>query len=202
LDLRHGLEGVGGVIGPGPFTGGAPGAYTEPVGAVLLNLMISGGRVMNERRKFLKVLAAGPAGALLVPLFSETGANTLAQEVERASQRRGRFMQNIIFMERNEGVWKGKAGSHVPSVSGKKVGDKVKLTVETSHGMSEEHYIVRHTVVSSKGEVLGAKTFSWKDKPISEYEVALPEGENGNTVFVTSFCNQHDLWLARTKVEL
>ena len=157
---------------------------------------------MNERRKFLKILAAGPAGALLVPLFSETGNQTLAEEVEKASRRRGRFLQNVIFTKSREGVWKGKAGSHVPSISAKRSGDTVTLTVETTHGMSEEHYIVRHTVVSAKGEVLGNKTFSWKDEPVSTYEVKMPKTDEEQAVFVTSFCSKHDLWLAHTKLEV
>ncbi len=157
---------------------------------------------MNERRKFLKILAAGPAGAMLLPLFAETGPEALAEEVGKTSARHGRFLQNIIFTKRREGVWQGKAGSHVPTISAERSGDTVTLTVETKHGMSEAHYIVRHTVVSSKGKVLGAKTFSWKDEPVSTYEVKLPAGSGPQTVFVTSFCNKHDLWLARTKLDV
>ena len=157
---------------------------------------------MNERRKFLKLLAAGPAGAVLVPLFLETGEQTFAQEVEKTAQRRGRMPQNIIFSEQRQGVWEGKAGSHVPSITAKRDGDTVTLTVETKHTMSEPHYIVRQTVVAQDGKVLGGNTLSWKDKPISVFEVKMPAGGEAPTVFVTSFCSKHDLWLARTKLEI
>ena len=40
---------------------------------------------MSERREFLKLLAATPAGAALIPLLAETGPGTLAADVECAA---------------------------------------------------------------------------------------------------------------------
>lgn len=157
---------------------------------------------MNERRNFLKIVAAGPAGALLLPLFAETGANTLAAETEEVAGLLGKLPQNVIFMQGKEGVWKGKAGSHVPIIQADKEGDTIKLSLQTKHPMSEKHYIVRHTVVNGLGEVLGAKTFQWTDQPLSTYEIKLPAGSGkASELFVTSFCNLHDLWLAQTSLK-
>ena len=157
---------------------------------------------MNERRSFLKMVAAGPAGALLLPLFSETGANTLGADMECAANVLGQLPKNIIYSEAQPGAWKGKAASHVPLVEAKKSGDKITLNLETQHGMSESHYIVRHTVVNGLGEVLGAKTFHWDDDPVSTYEIAVPSaGCKRNNLFVMSYCNLHDLWLAQTKLD-
>ena len=153
---------------------------------------------MSERRRFLKLLAAGPAGALLLPLFSETGSQTLAEEVECVAEKLGHLPKNIIFAKGAEGVWKGKAGSHVPVAEAEEDGDKIALSLTTKHGMSATHYIVRHTVVSADGQVLGGKTFSWEDQPTSTFE--LPSAIDGKTIFVTSFCNKHDLWIAAVKV--
>lgn len=154
---------------------------------------------MNERRDFLKIVAAGPAGALLLPLFAETGSRSLAADVECAA---GRLPKNIIYSKAHEGVWKGKSGSHLPNITATRDGDLVKVRVETKHGMSESHYIVRHTIVAQCGEVLGAKTFSWKDEPVSTYELKLPPMDKPQTVYVTSYCSKHDLWLLETKVQV
>jgi superoxide reductase len=155
---------------------------------------------MSERRRFLKTLAAGPAGAILLPLFTQTGKESLGADVECAANILGKLPENILYTEARPGVWKGKASSHVPVCDIEKAGDALKLSVETQHGMSEEHYIVRHTVVSDCGKVLGAKTFHWDDDPISTHEIKL--GGDCKHVFVMSYCNLHDLWVAHAKLEV
>ena len=154
---------------------------------------------MSERRRFLKMVAAGPAGAFLLPLFAETGKGTMAAEVEKAAHAHGKLPANIVYAKCCPGVWKGKEGSHIPVVEAKKAGDKFSLNVETQHGMSEEHYIVRHSVVTDCGKVVGATTFHWEDEPVSEYE--FENTGECKSLFVMSFCNLHDLWLAHTVLE-
>jgi len=159
---------------------------------------------MNERRRFLQMVAAGPAGAMLLPLFSATGQNSLAADVEASADILGQLPKNLIYTRDQQGVWKGKSGSHLPQVKAKKAGGKIALTVQTKHGMSAKHYIVRHTVVNGLGEVLGAQTFAWDDKPLSTYEVELPSGGSAKAkqLFVTSYCSLHDLWLAQTNIDV
>ncbi len=99
----------------------------------------------------------------------------------------------IVYTKENPGKWVKKVSSHIPIVTLE--GEKV--TVETKHGMSPAHFIVRHTLVLEDGTVVGAKTFSANDKPISTY--ALPAGYKG-TVYATSFCNLHDLWLSEITI--
>jgi len=156
---------------------------------------------MGERRAFLKMVAAGPAGALLLPMLSETGRGTLAAELEGSAESLGKLPENIIFSKAVPGVWKGKEGGHLPQVSCKKAEGKLVIDVATQHPMSEKHYIVRHTVVSQGGKVLGAKTFNWSDEPKSSYVIDLSDECVGKPVFVTSYCNLHDLWLAEVKLE-
>ena len=51
--------------------------------------------------------------------------------------------------------------------------------------------------------MLGATTFHWTDKPLSTHEIKLPSaGAKADELFVLSYCNRHDLWLAHTKLEL
>ena len=80
---------------------------------------------------------------------------------------------NLIYTAAAPGVWSGKAESHAPQVS---LSDG-KLTIKTKHPMSEEHYIVRHTLVGADGQMLGATTFYPSDKPESTH--ALPAGYTG-----------------------
>ena len=96
--------------------------------------------------------------------------------------------KGLIYTKEQPGMWKNKAESHVPKVSIE--GRKIKLTTE--HGMSEAHYIVRHTLVTGEGKVIGGKTFTPADEPVSVYEI--PEGYHG-TLYATSFCNKHDFWV-------
>ncbi len=156
---------------------------------------------MNERRSFLKMVAAGPAGALLVPLFAETGNNSPAADYEEVAGLLGRLPDNIIYTEGHQGVWKGKASSHLPIINVEKGENTLTLNLQTKHPMSERHYIVRHTVVNGLGEVLGAKTFHWSDQPLSTHEIKLSSGNNkAGELFVMSYCNLHDLWLVHTRI--
>ena len=131
---------------------------------------------MQNRRDFLKTTAA-TASLLAV---SSLPQRAVAADVK---------FQNIIYTQDDPGRWEGKQRAHVPQVT--VTGSKV--AVVTNHPMSEEHFIVRHTLVLANGTYVGSKTFTPADKPQSEYE--LPAGYKGK-FYVTSFCNLHDFWLA------
>jgi len=131
---------------------------------------------MKDRRTFLKTgLLVASGLAISAPVLAKGKKNPI--------------FHGIIYSEKDQGKWEGKAGSHVPKVRLK----GSELTIVTNHIMSKIHYIVRHTLVSAKGEVLGAKTFYPSDKKaISTYE--LPNGFSGK-LYATSFCNKHDFWI-------
>ena len=130
---------------------------------------------MKDRRDFLKAslaVTAGMVGSRLTPAFA-SGTT---------------FPAGVVYTADNPGKWAKKVGSHAPvaTVSGRKV------TVETKHPMTEEHFIVRQTLVSANGEVLGETTFNGNTpKAISEYDV--PAGHT--RLYATSFCNKHDFWV-------
>lgn len=135
-----------------------------------------------NRRTFLTGAAAAAAFATIT---SKAGA---------AEQTTGGLPpKNLIYTNENPGRWDKKAATHVPKLE--IAGGKVKLT--TPHPMTEEHFIVRHGLLLADGTVVGNKTFTFKDQPVSEYE--LPAGYKGK-VFGTSFCNQHDFWLTEASV--
>lgn len=135
---------------------------------------------MKNRRDFMKSSLVASAGVLAV-----TAIPAMAKE---------NSVKNIYAYSASEpGRWEGKAGSHAPVVTVD--GDNV--TLETKHGMEEMHYIVKHTLVTSSGEVLGEQVFFPKDKKaISTYEIK----EKGMQLFALSFCNLHDLWVTEFSV--
>lgn len=101
----------------------------------------------------------------------------------------------IIYSKDNPGKWSSKVDSHVPLVT--VAGNKVALT--TAHPMSQDHYIVRHTLVLAGGVVAGEKTYypAQDSKPAVTFEI--PPGYTGKC-YATSFCNLHDLWLTEIMI--
>ncbi len=140
---------------------------------------------MKNRRNFLKRSALLTTGlALAAPLMAKS----------KSGKNKYNNFPGVIFTANEQGRWDGKAESHVPIV---KVEGR-KITLVTAHGMSEEHYIVRHTLIDSSGKLLGSKTFYPSDKVArSFYE--LPAGFHGKLI-ATSFCNKHDFWLKEFRV--
>ncbi|SMF09270.1 desulfoferrodoxin family protein [Desulfovibrio gilichinskyi] len=140
---------------------------------------------MTSRRAFMTMSVAAAAavtGTLL------TGRTVSADdELE--------FPYNVAFTQKHQGHWEGKAGTHVPKVE---ITD-TEIIVTTPHPMSEKHYIVRHTIVDSKGTPIGEHTFAPTDKTaVSKYP--LPANSSGKKFYVTSFCNLHDLWIGKFKI--
>lgn len=136
---------------------------------------------MKNRRNFLKTSAMLAAGV------------AVAGKLKAGEKHNDLNLPGLIYTEKQQGMWQNKAGSHVPQV--KINGNKISLV--TNHGMSEKHYIVRHTLVDATGNVIGAKTFYPTDEPKSEFE--LPAGYKGK-LYATSFCNKHDFWVNEFEV--
>ncbi len=135
---------------------------------------------MADRRDFMKCgLVAG--SALLIGGVSSAGASAAPYT-------------NIIYTADNPGRYGKKVGSHLPSITV----EGSTVTVFTKHGMSEKHFIVRHTLVLADGTVIGAKVFSG-NAPEAKSSFELPAGYKGK-IFATSFCNLHDLWLNEATV--
>jgi superoxide reductase len=130
---------------------------------------------MKGRREFLK-------GSLVVASATILGS---AVPVQAASP----FPVALIYTKEAPGRWAGKEGAHAPKVTAE--GRNVKVV--TPHPMTQKHFIVKHTLVTPEGKFIGEKTFANTD-PSAESSYELPEGFRG-TLWVTSFCNLHDLWL-------
>ena len=138
---------------------------------------------MTDRRRFIQTTLTVASGIALGQASTAFAASSDSS-----------CSEGIIYTAKNPGKWANKVGGHEPQVSVQ--GNQV--TITTDHGMSERHYIVRHTLVDSNGKVLGAKTFyPPDDEPVSTFK--LPEGYTGK-LQATSYCNKHDLWVAEFTV--
>lgn len=135
---------------------------------------------MKDRRAFLKRSMMAAGGLVLY-----SSGKAFASVTKSA----GRFPVGVVYTRENPGKWAAKKGSHAPEVSVK--GKKV--TITTVHPMMEKHYIVRHTLVSGDGKVLGEKTFYPSD-PKAESTYDIPAAYT-STLYATSFCNLHDFWV-------
>ena len=138
---------------------------------------------MKNRRNFIKTgLAATVGVAMAAPILAQNNKPAIKHD-----------FSGLIYTRENQGMWKNKAESHVPQI--KIDGDQITLT--TDHGMSETHYIVRHTLVYGNGKVIGSKTFYPTDEPVSTH--TLPANYKGK-LYATSFCNKHDFWVNEFEV--
>ncbi len=137
---------------------------------------------MSDRRDFLKssILVAG-GWVLGNPKIAFSSVGT--------------FPSGIIYSRETPGRWAKKAGSHSPIV--KAEGEEV--TITTKHPMFEIHYIVRHTLVSGDGKVLGEKTFfpPSDKKAVSTCQLSK---RHSSKLYATSFCNLHDFWVTEFSV--
>jgi superoxide reductase len=130
---------------------------------------------MKGRREFLK-------GSLIF-----AGAAIVGSAVP--GQAASTFPVALIYTKEAPGRWAGKEGAHAPRVAVE--GKSVKVV--TAHPMTQKHFIVKHTLVTAEGKFIGEKIFENTD-PAAESSYELPEGFKG-TLWATSFCNLHDLWL-------
>jgi superoxide reductase len=135
---------------------------------------------MKGRREFLK-------NSLVLAGMAVTGG---AIGVEAATT----FPIGLIYTKALPGRWAGKEGIHAPKVTV----EGRNLKVVTPHPMTEKHFIVKHTLMTSEGKFLGEKTFANTDSAAeSSYQLA---GGFKGTLWATSFCNLHDLWLTEFTV--
>ncbi len=133
-----------------------------------------------ERRAFLKSSMAA-AGVLVMGSAVRTEAAT-------------KFPAGLIYTRENPGRWVNIVKTHAPIVTM----DAGKIKIVTPHPMTLQHYIVKHELLTEGGMVIGEKTFAYTD-PVAESFYILTDGFHG-TLWATSFCNLHDLWLAEFKV--
>ena len=97
---------------------------------------------MSSRRDFLK-------GSLALGVAIAAGQAGQAQAGTA-------FPPALVYTKDNLGRWAGKEGAHVPkvTVAGRKV------TILTPHPMTPPHFIVKHTLLTPEGKVIGVLAFN------------------------------------------
>ena len=115
-----------------------------------------------------------------------------------AGNKGGKLAGAIYYTAENPGRWAKKVSGHAPVVQADMEGADKKVTVTTPHEMTEEHFIVKHTLFDKDMNLLGEMVFNpAKDKAaISSYSVGKYKGK----VFAVSMCNKHDTWLSEATV--
>ena len=135
---------------------------------------------MGRRRDFIK-------GSLIL-------AGAIAAGRVTGAQAGTAFPPALVYTKEAPGRWAGKEDLHAPKVTV----EGGKVTIVTPHPMTAQHFIVKHTLITPEGKLVGEKTFaSTGAKAESAYD--LPAGFTG-TLWATSFCNLHDLWLTEVTV--
>ncbi|HEY5999567.1 MAG TPA: desulfoferrodoxin family protein [bacterium] len=135
---------------------------------------------MSTRRDFLK-------GSLAM------GVAIAASRVGRAEAATS-FPTALIYTKDAPGRWAGKEAAHAPQVTIA----AGKITVMTPHPMTPAHFIVKHTIISPEGRLIGERTFTGADaKAESVYD--LPADFKG-TLWCSSDCNLHDLWVTEVVI--
>ncbi|MFA6189571.1 MAG: desulfoferrodoxin family protein [Sulfuricurvum sp.] len=135
---------------------------------------------MKKRRDFIKTSLLTSAGLVAAAVLPASATDNLKESI-------------FTYSQGHQGRWEGKAGSHAPVITI----DGNKITMETKHGMSEAHYIVKHSLLDKNGKVLGEQIFFPHDKKaISTFVV---EGKY-NELYALSFCNVHDLWVTEFSI--
>ena len=135
---------------------------------------------MKGRREFLK-------GSLVVAGAAIAGSGVAAQAASA-------FAVGLVYTKEAPGRWAGKEGAHAPQATA----EGKNVTVVTPHPMTQKHFIVKQTLLTPEGKIIGEKTFENTDAA-AKSSYALPEGFKG-TLWATSFCNLHDLWLTEFTV--
>lgn len=146
---------------------------------------------MDSRRDFLKRAAASlPPG--LAAVFFATGCKSTGAELESVGDVLGRLPDNILYSAERPGKWRGRVKAHVPEV--RLDGEVGKIV--TNHEMAPDHFIVRHSLVTPRGELLFSRTFKREDKKAISVFSADEDIRVGRRCVALSFCNRHDLWIA------
>lgn len=105
------------------------------------------------------------------------------------------FGRAAVFTKENPGPWAGKEDLHLPALKSSRPGlsGSFILEVATPHVMEAGHYISKHEVKNSLGELLAQSWFNAKaDKAaISFMEVFVPP----TGVRILSSCNLHGVWM-------
>jgi desulfoferrodoxin (superoxide reductase-like protein) len=147
---------------------------------------------MTTRRSFFGLLggvAAMPAVACYgsTPVASGGAGDAWEQRAQQLEDANG------VNSAADEGIWPGKAATHVPTV----VIDKASgtATVSSTHPMTEAHWLTTIYVRDQDGVVIHLIEFVARGASASiaaTTSFSIPSGTTAMTAY--AYCNLHDAW--------
>jgi len=143
------------------------------------------------RRSFLGFLAGGgaatAAGCMIgegeVPVLSNETWEARASQLEAASQ--------TVYTAAAPGMWAGKEGTHVPRITFDPDGS---ITVSSTHGMVQDHWITTLFVRDQDGKVIHLEELPGRGPAIGPARTTFVPRVDTRTITAYAYCNLHDLW--------
>ena len=147
---------------------------------------------MTTRRAFFGFLG----GAAATPAIACYGSTPIGGgDPGEAWERRAQQLEESNGVNRadDEGVWPGKAATHVPAI----VVDKARgtATVSSTHPMTEAHWLTTIYVRDQDGVVIHLIEFLARGADAATTATttfSIPSGTTSMTAY--AYCNLHDAW--------
>jgi desulfoferrodoxin (superoxide reductase-like protein) len=146
---------------------------------------------MTTRRAFFGFLG----GAAVTPAIGCYGGAPSDSGLSDAWERRAQQLEesNGVYSAADEGIWPGKAGTHVPTI----VVDKASgtATVSSTHPMTEAHWLTTIYVRDQDGVVIHLIEFLARGTGAATAATttfSIPSGTTSLTAY--AYCNLHDAW--------
>lgn len=148
------------------------------------------GRAGLGRRGFLGALGAlGGVAATLSACAVGPTVGTIANPIwmERAIKLKG----DNVYTKAVPGIWAGKEGTHVPSVT---IDNTRMATVSCTHAVAEGHWITTLFVEDQHGNVIHMEEFMGRGREAAQASTSFRVGDGVTSIIAYSYCNLHDCW--------
>ncbi|MCG8419077.1 MAG: hypothetical protein MJE77_14170 [Proteobacteria bacterium] len=158
-------------------------------------------KLVKSRREFLRSATILSAAAA-VPLTTVNSGCVSGSELSREfignifwQEMAGKLKDEGVYSQGNQGMWGGKAGSHVPGYTKNQDGSIVATTMHKQGPPDDAgHYIVCQFVESTDdGTVFDFRLYTRLDDDNVSTTLYVPEDYTGG-LKVYSYCTKHDLW--------
>lgn len=138
-----------------------------------------------SRRGFLGLLGGATMLTACTVGSTEVEANLTWQT------RVGELKTNNVYSRAAPGIWPGKEGTHVPTITD--LGDGI-FEVSCTHGMVEGHWITTIFVEDELGNVLHLRELMGRGPSVGMPVISLRVPPGVRSLVAYAYCNLHDCW--------